>query len=50
MPYKKVGKNKYRSPSGKVYSKKQIQAIEIEKHKDEPGATKPRSKPKVRRA
>lgn len=25
MPFKKVGKNKYKSPSGKTYTKKQVQ-------------------------
>ena len=25
MPYKKIGKNKYKSPSGKMKTKKQIQ-------------------------
>lgn len=26
MPFKKVGKDKYKSPSGKTYTKKQVQA------------------------
>lgn len=26
MPFKKVGKNKYKSPSGKIYTKKQVRA------------------------
>lgn len=24
MPFKKVGKNKYRSPSGRIFTKKQV--------------------------
>ena len=24
MPFKKIGKNKYRSPSGKIYTEKQV--------------------------
>ena len=26
MPFKKIGKNKYKSPSGKKYTKKQVKA------------------------
>lgn len=26
MPFKKVGKNKYKSPSGRTYTKKQVVA------------------------
>ena len=26
MPFKKVGPNKYKSPSGKVFTKKQVEA------------------------
>jgi len=26
MPFKKVGKNKYKSPSGRTYTKKQVKA------------------------
>lgn len=26
MPFKKVGKNRYKSPSGRVWTKKQIRA------------------------
>jgi len=26
MPFKKVGKNKYRSPRGKIYTAKQVRA------------------------
>ena len=33
MPYKKSGKNKYRSPSGKKMSKKQVQAYYAKKRR-----------------
>lgn len=37
MPYSKItkgkDKGKYRTPSGKIVSKEQMQAIEISKHK-----------------
>ena len=33
MPYKKSGKNKYRSPSGKKMSKKQVQTYYAKKRR-----------------
>ena len=26
MPFKKIGKNKYKSPSGRIYTEKQVKA------------------------
>ena len=33
MPYKKTGKNKYKSPSGKARTKKQVQSYYAKKRK-----------------
>tara|TARA_B100000424_G_scaffold97887_1_gene73450 strand:+ start:286 stop:399 length:114 start_codon:yes stop_codon:yes gene_type:complete len=33
MPFKKLGKNKYKSPSGKIFTLAQIQAYYLNKKK-----------------
>ena len=40
MPFKKLGKNKYKSPSGKIFTLAQIQAYYLNKKRDLKNETK----------